>query len=318
MAARPRASGDARGHLSTEAADPHTAGLGSADALAGVELMLAADRGLVDALFAARHELAAAVERIAAALAAGGRLFYLGAGTSGRLGLLDAAECPPTFQSDPAQVQGILAGGEAAMFAAIEGAEDDRAAAGLELDRRGLTRDDIVLGLSAGGTTPFVHAGLAHAKAHGAATLFLACVPAAEAPDAADLSIRILTGPEALAGSTRLRAGTATKMALNMLSTLVMARLGKVHQNLMVDVDTSANQKLVARGVRLVAQLVPCEAEPAAELLEAAGGSVKLAAVMGRLGLERTAAEARLAAAGGFLERAFAPAQGVPPDAPRE
>lgn len=296
---------DARGHLSTEAADPATEELGSLDALGAVELMLEADRGLVDALLAARAELAAAVELIADRLADGGRLFYLGAGTSGRLGVLDAAECPPTFQSDPELVQGILAGGHAAMFHAVEGAEDDRAAAAAALDAAGLSRRDVVFGITAGGTTPFVHAGLAHAKSAGAATVFFACVPATEAPDQADLSIRVVTGPESLAGSTRLRAGTATKMALNLISTLVMARLGKVYRNLMVDLDTSCNQKLVARGERLVAKLVPCDSACAETLLAAANGSVKVAAVMGRLGLEREAAEARLVEAQGFLGRAL-------------
>lgn len=297
--------GDGRGHLSTEAVDPATARLGEVDALGGVELMLAADRGLVETLHAARVELARAVETIADRLAAGGRLFYLGAGTSGRLGVLDAAECPPTFQSDRAQVQGILAGGDVAMFRAVEGAEDDREAAGAELDRRGLTSADVVVGITAGGTTPFVHAGLAHARARGAATVFLACVGKDEVPDDADVSIRLLTGPEALAGSTRLRAGTATKMALNLLSTLTMARLGKVYRNLMVDVDTSCNRKLVARGERLVEELVPCALDRAAELLAAAGGAVKLAVLMGRLDLDRATATARLAAANGFLDVAL-------------
>lgn len=302
---RPLEPGDARGRLSTEAVDPSTVRLGELDALGAVELMLAADRGLVDVLFAARVELARAVDRIVACLAAGGRLYYLGAGTSGRLGVLDAAECPPTFQSDPEQVQGILAGGDEAMFRAVEGAEDDGEAAGRELDRRGLTDTDAVVGITAGGTTLFVHAGLAHARALGAATIFLACVGKDEVPDDADCSIRLVTGPETLAGSTRLRAGTATKMALNLLSTLTMARLGKVYRNLMVDVDTSCNRKLVARGERLVEQLVPCALDRAAELLEAAGGSVKVAVVMGRLGLDRETATARLVVANGFLDVAL-------------
>jgi N-acetylmuramic acid 6-phosphate etherase len=297
-----------RRHLATEAADPATAALGTlarTDVGAAVDLFLAADAGIVAAVAAARDDLARAVELIAARLARGGRLFYVGAGTSGRLGLLDAVECPPTFQSAPDQVQAVLAGGPGAFLQAVEGSEDDAGAAGRELAARGLAAADVVLGIAAGGTTPFVHGALASARAAGAATIFLACVPREQVSDAADLSIRLVTGPEVLAGSTRLKAGTATKLALNLLSTLVMARLGKVHGNRMVDVNTRGNAKLVERGRDLVAELVGCEAERAAELLAAADGQVKLAVVMGALGLEAGAARARLEAAGGFLDRAL-------------
>ena len=202
-------------------------------------------------------------------------------------------------------VQAVLAGGPGAFLRAVEGAEDDADAAATELAERGLGSDDVVLGIAAGGTTPFVRGALDFARGRGAATIFLACVPFEQAPDRADLSLRLVTGPEVLAGSTRMKAGTATKLALNTLSTLVMARLGKVHGNRMVDVDTSTNAKLVERGRGLVRDLVGCDGARAAALLEAAEGHVKTAVVMGALGLDREAAAARLEASGGFLDRAL-------------
>ncbi|MDF1798760.1 MAG: N-acetylmuramic acid 6-phosphate etherase [Planctomycetota bacterium] len=298
----------ARSDLPTERADAATAELGRLareDAGAAFDLFLTADATIVAAVAAARAEVAAAVELVAARLAAGGRLFYVGAGTSGRLALLDAVECPPTFQSDPDQVQAVLAGGDAAFLRAVEGAEDDPEAAGIELSARGLCERDVVLGIAAGGTTPFVHGAIDAARSRGAASIFFACVPAARVPDRADLSIRVVTGPEVLAGSTRLKAGTATKLVLNALSTLVMARLGKVHQNRMVDVNTRSNAKLVERGRVLVAELADCDGVAAARLLEAAGGQVKLAVVMGALGLDVQQAQERLGAAGGYLDRAL-------------
>ena len=296
----------ARDHLATERADPDTVELGRLareDAAAAVDLVLAADAGVVAAVAAALDELAAVVELVGDRLAGGGRLVYVGAGTSGRLGLLDAVECPPTFRTNPEQVQAILAGGNGAFVRSVEGAEDDPGGATAELERRGIGAGDVVLGIAAGGTTPFVHGALAAARARGAATVFLACVPRADVPDDADLSVRLVTGPEVLAGSTRLKAGTATKLALNLISTLTMARLGKVHGNRMVDVDTRGNAKLVERGTSLVAELAGCDRDRAAELLAAAAGRVKPAVVMGRLAVDLPEAERRLAAADGFLDR---------------
>ena len=234
-------------------------------------------------------------------LRAGGRLFYVGAGTSGRLSVLDAAECPPTFSSDPEQIQAIIAGGPPALTAAIEGAEDDAEAAGRELDARGLSDSDVVFGITAGGTTPFVHGALHHARNKGAFTIFFACVPRAEAPDEADLSIRVLTGPEVVSGSTRMKAGTATKLALNTLSTLVMVRLGKVYDNLMIDVDASANAKLVERARTLIQRVTGCDRERAAELLDQADGSAKLACCMALTSQDAETARASLDAGGGSL-----------------
>jgi N-acetylmuramic acid 6-phosphate etherase len=294
-----------RGHITTERANPRTRGLDAlplAEALARVQ---DEDAAVHDAIAAARPEILAAIELVVERLGAGGRLFYVGAGTSGRLGVLDAVELPPTFQTDPDLVQGVLAGGEGAMFRAVEGAEDSAEDAARELAARGLGAGDVVLGITAGGTTPFVHGAVAAARAAGAASVFFACVPREEAPDDADVSIRVVTGPEVLRGSTRLKAGTATKLVLNQISTLAMTRLGKVHDNLMVDVNTGGNVKLLDRGIRLVAELCELDRGDARAALEAAGGHVKLAVVMARLGLDADGARGRLAAAGGHLRRAL-------------
>jgi N-acetylmuramic acid 6-phosphate etherase len=291
----------------TEGVHPETAELGHAAPLQGVDLMLAADRGLLDAVAAAREEIADAVTLIAARLSAGGRLFYVGAGTSGRLGVLDAVECPPTFCTPPEWVQGVLAGGDGAMWRAVEGAEDDRSAGGRDLLARGAGANDVIVGITASGRTPYVHGALEWARANGAASVLLACVARDELLETqADVVIGVATGAESLAGSTRLRAGTATKLVLNMLSTLTMAQLGRVYGNLMVDVNTSGNAKLQRRGIALIERLVPSETERATELFAASDGQVKLAVVMGRLGVSREHAALRLQNANGFLDRAMA------------
>jgi N-acetylmuramic acid 6-phosphate etherase len=202
-------------------------------------------------------------------------------------------------------VQGVIAGGERALTQPVEGAEDSRAAGAGDVDARSVGVLDVVFGIAAGGTTPYVHGALARAKERGAATVFLACVPRDQAADAADVSIRVVTGPEVVAGSTRLKAGTATKLVLNRVTTLAMTRLGKVHGNLMVDVDTRANAKLWQRGIALVARIAGCERERAEELLTRADGSVKVAALMGVAHLDAGAARDRLERAGGFLRRAL-------------
>jgi N-acetylmuramic acid 6-phosphate etherase len=296
-----------RGHLATERENEATRALDALPTEEALRVIGQQDARVHAALEAARPALARAVDAVAERLSRGGRLFYVGAGTSGRLAALDAAELPPTFQSDPAQVQAILAGGREAMWKAVEGAEDDRDAAGAELAARGLCARDAVLAIAAGGTTPFAHGALAAARARGALSIFLACVPFDEAPDEAEISIRVVPGPEVVTGSTRLAAGTATKLALNALSTLVMARLGKLHGNLMVDVDTKANAKLVERGARIVATLTGLDRAAALALLERADGHVKTAVVMQRLSLDAPAARARLERAGGHLRRALEP-----------
>lgn len=298
-------AGGARDHFDTERAHPDSGALDLLATEAAFDLFQREDELCARAVAAAKPAICAAIELVASRLAQGGRLFYVGAGTSGRLGVLDASECPPTFQSDPEQVQGVIAGGERALREPIEGAEDDPAAAARELESRGLGERDVVFGIAAGGTTPYVHGALDAARDRGAATVFLACVPKEQADDRADLSIRLPTGPELLAGSTRLKAGTATKLVLNRITTLAMVRLGKVYGNRMVDVNARANAKLVERGVSLVADLCELPREEARALFERAQGQVKLAVVMQRCALEPEAARARLDQHGGSLRRAL-------------
>lgn len=299
-----------RQHIATEQRNPRTTQLDTLDTLAAVRLVQTEDTLIHAALAAAAPAIASAVDLVAARLARGGRLFYVGAGTSGRLGVLDASECPPTFRSDPAQVIGLIAGGPGALTSAVEGAEDDVEAARRALDSHELGPADVVFGIAAGGTTAFVHAALGHARACEAGTIFFACVPPEQAPDEADISIRVLTGPEVLTGSTRLKAGTATKLVLNTVTTLAFARLGKVHGNLMVDVETAGNAKLRDRGARLVSELCDLDHERAAALLDSAGGRVKVAVVMHVRGLERGAAEVTLERVGGVLRSVLEPSTG--------
>jgi N-acetylmuramic acid 6-phosphate etherase len=246
-----------------------------------LELMNSEDAAAVAAVAAERHNVVRAVEIVSGALAKGGRLFYVGAGTSGRLGVLDASECPPTFGVDPGLVQGIIAGGEAAMFRSQEGAEDKPEDGAAAIDGRGVGAADVVMGIAAGGTTPFVRGTLIRAKELRASTIFLCCVkPGAEEPPA-DVVIRPLTGPEVLTGSTRLKAGTATKLVLNQITTLAMVQLGKVYENLMVDLRVT-NAKLRDRAARIVSELTGLHRAEARELLESAGNDVKVATVMNR------------------------------------
>ena len=268
-----------RGHLLTEQCNPLSARLDQLETTDLVDLFVQEDRRPQEAVAAVASELAAAVEAVSERLRRGGRLFYLGAGTSGRLGVLDAAECPPTFCSDPEMVQGVLAGGAPALLRSSEGLEDLEESAHADLDRRGFDHRDCLVGIAAGGTTPYVRGGLTHARSLGALAIAMACVPSAQAPLPCDLDIRLLTGPELLTGSTRLKAGTATKMALNILSTAVMVKLGKVYGNRMIDV-AATNSKLVDRSVRILADLADLEREQALHILKSAGGSVKLALLM--------------------------------------
>jgi N-acetylmuramic acid 6-phosphate etherase len=294
-----------RASLPTEGANPASAELDLLSTPDAVALMQAEDRAVHAAVEAARGAIVAAIELIAERWRQGGRLFYLGAGTSGRLAMLDAVECPPTFQSSPGMVQAVVAGGTAALTGAVEGAEDDQLAAGRELDARALSARDVVFGIAASGTTPFVRAGLDHARRKGSATILLACVPRELVADDADVSIRVVTGPEVVTGSTRLKAGTATKLVLNTISTLAMVRLGKVHGNLMVAVNTRGNAKLEDRGIRLVAHLCACDRESAARWLAVADGQVQVAVLMARLGLNASGALARLEKHHGSLRAAL-------------
>jgi N-acetylmuramic acid 6-phosphate etherase len=294
-----------RDHLTTERANPRSAGLDRATIGAAFDIVNAEDARIAEAVAQAKDEIVRAIEIVADRLQRGGRLFLCGAGTSGRLCVLDAAECPPTFFTDPSLVQGVIAGGERALTHAVEGAEDSRDAAREALIARALSSVDVVLAATAGGTTPFAHGAIDAARERGAASIFLACVSADEAPDQADVSIRVITGPEVVAGSTRMKAGTATKLVLNTISTLAMVRLGKVHENWMVDVDTRGNRKLWQRGIDLVARIGGVERGRAEELLTEAGGRVKIAVLIEKLGVDASVARERLESAGGYLWRAL-------------
>ena len=294
-----------RGHLLTEQANPASEGLDQLPTADLVQLFCENDLEPQRAVAGAAPALTAAVDAIAARLAKGGRLFYLGAGTSGRLGVLDAAECPPTFCSPPELVQGVLAGGAAALLRSSEGLEDLFDAGPADLKERGFGPADALVGIAAGGTTPYVLGGLSHAVAIGALAIAMACVPAEQVPMPCSIDIRLLTGPELLTGSTRLKAGTATKMALNILSTGVMVRLGKVHGNRMVDVAVT-NSKLEDRALRILRDLAGVERARGGELLAEAGGSVKLALLMALGGLDAPRAVTHLASSGPSLRAALA------------
>lgn len=278
-----------RGHLLTELAHPASQSLDQLPTDALVDLFCREDLEPQRAVERAAPQLSEAIEAIASRLRQGGRLFYLGAGTSGRLGVLDAAECPPTFCSPPELVQGVLAGGAPALLRSSEGMEDRQEQGVQDLEARGFGPADALVGIAAGGTTPYVLGALHHARAMGALAIAIACVPSDQAPMPCAIDIRLLTGPELLTGSTRLKAGTATKMALNILSTGVMVRLGKVFGNRMVDVSVS-NAKLEDRALRILADLAGVERTRGSALLAASGGSVKCALLMAASGLEAAAA----------------------------
>ena len=282
-----------RGHLLTEQPHPSSETLDQLGTQALVDLFLQNDLDAQRAVEAAGDALAEAIDQVAARLSKGGRLFYLGAGTSGRLGVLDAAECPPTFCSPPELVQGVLAGGPSALLRSSEGLEDLAEAGVADLEERGFCQADCLVGIAAGGTTPYVLGGLNHAQSMGALAIAMACVPMEQAAMPCSINIRLLTGPELLAGSTRLKAGTATKMALNILSTGVMVRLGKVYGNRMVDVAVT-NAKLEDRALRILRDLAGVAREPGRDLLQRAQGSVKLALLMAATGLDAAAGADKL------------------------
>lgn len=256
------------------------------------------------AVAAVQPAVVRAVGLVTDAFRSGGRLFYIGAGTSGRLGVLDASECPPTFRSDPEMVQGIIAGGEAAMFRAQEGAEDRAEDGAAAMDARKVGPRDVVCGIAAGGTTPYVHGALRRARELGAKTIFLTCVEGIANEPEVDVVIRPLTGPEVLTGSTRLKAGTATKLVLNQITTVAMVQLGKCYQNLMVDLRAT-NQKLWDRGARIIATITGLPKAEALELLRLAEGHVKVAVVMHTRKVSLAEARRLLEASGGRLREAM-------------
>jgi len=290
------------GLLTTEMRNPHTRDLDNLTSLELVRLINAEDAKVAGAVAAEAGAIARAIDVIADRLAAGGRLVYAGAGTSGRLGVLDAVECPPTFNTDPGQVVGLIAGGREGLVRAVEGAEDSGEAARQDLEDIGLTSADVVVGIAASGRTPYVIGALDYAREKAAFAIGFSCNREAEISRHADLSILPLVGPEVLTGSTRLKAGTATKMVLNMLTTGAMVRLGKTYSNLMVDLRAS-NVKLLDRAQRIVETLTECKGQQARELLERCDGEVKTAVVSQRLQVSAQAARERLQAARGHLRR---------------
>jgi len=288
----------------TEQRNPRTEKIDVASSQQIVDLLNAEDATVAAAVRTQRVGLARAVDLVLAAFQAGGRLIYAGAGTSGRLGVLDAAECPPTFGSPPTQVVGIIAGGSLALVKSAEGAEDDVKAGMAAMDQAGVSERDVVIGIAASGTTPYVRGALERARALKAKTGIVACSePPKDLRDACDVAIVPLVGPEALTGSTRMKAGTATKLVLNTISTGAMIRLGKVYGNLMVDL-MAWSEKLVDRGERIVMECGAPDRASARAAIDAAGGSVKIAVVMVRGRLDVEGARARLAAAGGSVRKA--------------
>lgn len=297
-----------RGHLTTEQVNQRSQNLDQLSPLELVDLFNTEDQQNIRAIAGAREALAATIAAAAAGLKQGGRLFYIGAGTSGRLGVLDAAECPPTFCTPPEMVQGILAGGDKALVKSSEGLEDIATDGAQAMIDRNVGPHDILVGIAAGGTTPYVHGALQTAKERGATTAFMACVPIEQVPAAADIEIRLIVGPEILTGSTRLKSGTVTKMALNIISTGAMVQLGKVYGNRMVDVAVT-NSKLHDRALRMIQDLAELDREQASELLEASGRSVKLALLMHWSGVDAVAGTQLLGSNQGQLRAALAAAK---------
>jgi N-acetylmuramic acid 6-phosphate etherase len=274
-----------RGHLLTEQINLQSQDLDKLSTLEIVDLFNQEDQKTIEAIANARISLAQAIDLAANLMSQGGRLFYVGAGTSGRLGVLDAAECPPTFCTPPELVQGIIAGGAGALVKSSEDLEDRPEDGASAIAHHQITNLDVVIGITAGGTTPFVHGALAAAKARGAGTVVISCVPTEQVAIAADIDIRLLVGPEILSGSTRLKAGTVTKMALNIISTGVMVRLGKVYGNRMIDVAVT-NNKLHDRALRIICDLTDLNRQQAESLLQRSHKQVKLALLMEWTGLD--------------------------------
>ena len=291
--------------LSTEQRNPRSMHIDTAPVEEVLEIIHGEDQRAVAAVTPEIPYVAQAVEIVERAFRAGGRLFYAGAGTSGRLGVLDAAECPPTFGSDPELVQGLIAGGEAAMFKAQEGAEDYESNGADAVDAAGVTDRDVVCGIAASLRTPYAIGAVKRAREVGAKTLFVTCNPRSTFSLDVDVAMCADVGPEVVMGSTRMKSGTATKLILNMLSTAAFIRLGKVYENMMVDLQMT-NQKLVERSKRIVMIATGVDYDRAAATLDAADGHVKTALVMLLADVDAGAARQRIEAGGGFVRHAVA------------
>ena len=291
--------------LTTEGRNPRTMGIDTAPLEDVIRLLHEEDQRAVDAVTPELPYVAQAVEIVESTFNQGGRLFYVGAGTSGRLGVLDAAECPPTFGTPPDLIQGLIAGGREAMFQAQEGAEDHESNGADAIDEAGVTDQDVVCGIAASRRTPYVVGAVARAREIGARTLFVTCNPRSQFTLDVDVAICPDVGPEPIMGSTRMKSGTATKLVLNMISTATMIRLGKVYENMMVDLQMT-NQKLVERSKKIVMTVTGVDYEEAGTALDAAGGHVKTALVMLLADVDAAAARKRIEAADGFVRYAIA------------
>lgn len=286
------------GHLITEKINPKTVHLDSLSPLEIIELISEEDKKVTEAVAKQKTNIAKAVDLIVDGLSRGGRLFFIGAGTSGRLGVMEAAECPPTFGTKPSLIQGIIAGGKKALWHSIEGAEDSRTKAKESLSKFELDKNDIVVGIAASATTPFVEAGLSYAKKKGCRRILVTCNPV-NSP-LADVTVSVVVGPEIITGSTRMKAGTATKIVLNMLTTASMIRLGKTYGNLMVEVQPNS-QKLRDRAARITMQILDVGRQKAEKLLKKSHWDIKAAVVMEKRKLSYKEAKELLARHNGFL-----------------
>lgn len=288
--------------ITTERRNPATMNIDNEDTLSICKLINNEDKNVALAIEKILPQIAIAVDNIVDKIKTGGRLFYIGAGTSGRLGVLDAAECPPTYSVPPELIQGLIAGGKKAMFRAQEGAEDNENLAAADLAEKKLTANDIVIGIAASGRTPYVIGGLKFAKKTNASTISIACSAQAPISNISDIALEAITGAEVITGSTRMKAGTAQKLILNMISTASMIKLGKVYQNLMVDVNAS-NDKLYERACHIVMEATDITHEEAAKSLKITGGKVKPAIIMHLMQIDFTAAQKLLKDNDGFIRR---------------
>ena len=295
---------DELSQLLTEERNPDSMHIDEMSVREILELMNSEDKKVASSVQKELPYIEKAVQIVVESLSHGGRVFYVGAGTSGRLGVLDAAECPPTFSSPPEMVQGIIAGGPEALIKSMEGAEDDSEAAGIELSKRGLTNKDVVVGIAASRRTPYVVGAIDHAKKIGAKTIYVSCNPRAQMNIPVDVSICPTPGPEVVTGSTRMKAATAQKMILNMMSTTTMVRMGKVYENLMVDLQVKS-KKLEERSKRILTVLTDASYQEASPYLDRAKGNLKAAIVMIKTGEDFSSASDKLKKAGGNVKKAI-------------
>lgn len=290
--------------LVTESANPESENLDSLSSTEILELINSEDARVALEVRRQIPRVARAVEIVYKALAGGGRLIYIGAGTSGRLGVIDAAECPPTFGTPPEKIVGLIAGGPPTLIRSVEGVEDDMESAELDIDKLEVSREDVVIGLSASRRTPYVIAGLNRAAARGARTILLCCNHDDDQPDGFDLVITPVVGPEVISGSTRMKSALAQKMILTMITTTAMVKLGKVYRNMMVDLQATS-QKLIERSKRVIMKTVDCDYQSASRLLQEAKGNVKTAIVMAKRRCDIATARKLLDEARGFVSRAL-------------